>query len=94
MLRGPKREPVILPKSGSVISVTGLPRPDRLKALKKSARNSKLVSSLNANFFCSPKSSLKTAGPRTFGKRGGAEPTLSGMLLPVRGTSAKAAGFR
>ena len=94
MFRGPKREPVILPKSGSVSSVTGLPRPDRLKALKKSARNSNPVFSLIANFFCNPKSSPKTAGPRTFGRRGGAVPSLRGMLLPVRGTSANAAGFR
>lgn len=63
----PSRARVMRRKFGSVMFVAGLPRLARLRALKKFTRSSKLRVSVDANFFCNPKSSETTAGPRRFG---------------------------
>src|SRR5260370_29402854 len=94
MFRGPYAEPVIIPKLGLVMFVTGLPRPARLHALMKSARSSKLADSVNRNFLLKLKSSDTRIGPRTLGRYLGAVPGRSGMPCRVVGTCGKAAKLR
>src|SRR5438552_2182904 len=94
MVRGPYAEPVIIPKFGLVMFVTGLPRPARLNALMKSARISKFADSVKRNFLLKLKSSDTRMGPRTFGRYRGAVPGRSGMPCRVVGTCGKAATLR
>ena len=94
MLRGPCCGPVILPKSGLVTSVTGFARPERLKALNASARNSTARLSRNGKALLDSEVLREEVWSPKFGKKRGAVPSFSGTPFGVSGTAAKAAGFR
>ncbi len=92
MRLGPEPTPKIRPKFGFEMSVMGPARPERLRALIRSALNSRLRPPAE-NRFSTPKSSLYPAEPRT-GRTAGAVPSRDGTPCAESGCVANAAGFR